>query len=677
MPSLAGQYLGRYHIIEQLGEGGMATVFRADDTRLERDVAIKVIRKDNFSPNALQEVLKRFEREAKALASLSHSHIVKVFDYGEYDGAPYLVMEFVPAGTLKEHTGSPMPWSQAARLLLPIARALAYAHERGFIHRDVKPSNILITDTGDPMLTDFGIAKILEAEGATTLTGTGVGIGTPEYMAPEQGTGQNIDARADVYALGVVFYEMLTGRRPYEADTPMAVMLKHVTDPLPRPREYNPDLPDVVEGVLLKALAKQPEDRYADMWAFLNALDKLLQGGEIESSAISTEERGASTPHIEPAPWRQSLTRWPWPGSVVLAVAVICLGLAGFYISRKWAPGSLPLPTATQPAAATSPPASAPWVSPTPPAPTSALPSETPTPAPSHTAVHTNTASPTPSAQPSSTHSMPPPPTPIGGGGLIAFNSNRGGLNDIYVMNSDGSGVVQLTFSPSDERTPYWSPDGEEVAYQSNQDGDYEIYITNPDTNQTRQVTRNDCNDYAPAWSADGRMLVFYSDCDGNREIYTINIDGSDRRQLTHSSGIYNWFPTWSPDGRQITFSSNRGGKYEVYVMNADGSAQRALAPGCISSFSPDGQMIVFTQYCTDTGYIYIMGADGSNLRTLVDQYENTNPSWSRDGRMIIFQSERDGNDDIWMVDLQGDNWTKLTSDPAEDACPVWQPGSD
>ncbi len=332
----------------------MATVFRADDTRLERDVAIKVIRKDNFSPNALQEVLKRFEREAKALASLSHSHIVKVFDYGEYDGAPYLVMEFVPAGTLKEHTGSPMPWSQAARLLLPIARALAYAHERGFIHRDVKPSNILITDTGDPMLTDFGIAKILEAEGATTLTGTGVGIGTPEYMAPEQGTGQNIDARADVYALGVVFYEMLTGRRPYEADTPMAVMLKHITDPLPRPRQYVPDLPDTVESVLLKALAKQPEDRFANMDAFAQALESLLSGlpealpapvslarhgkarrsglpqSQVVQPEIKTPRRDAPTASlIQSAPSKPARSPWMWIAVGLLGVVVLGLIIAG------------------------------------------------------------------------------------------------------------------------------------------------------------------------------------------------------------------------------------------------------------------------------------------------------------------------------------------------------------
>ncbi|MGB9724679.1 MAG: serine/threonine-protein kinase, partial [Chloroflexia bacterium] len=242
-----GQSVGRYHIVEQLGEGGMATVYKAYDTRLEREVALKVIRRGAFPPEQLERILRRFEREAKALARLTHPNIVGLIDYGEYEGSPYLVMEYLPGGTLKKlleaRAGRPLPWEEAVRLLLPIARALHFAHRQGFIHRDVKPSNILITESGEPMLSDFGIAKLLETE-ETTLTGTGVGVGTPEYMAPEQGLGRKVDARADVYALGVVLYELVTGRKPYTADTPMAVVFKHLSDPLPRPRAYVPELPE-------------------------------------------------------------------------------------------------------------------------------------------------------------------------------------------------------------------------------------------------------------------------------------------------------------------------------------------------------------------------------------------------------------------------------------------------
>jgi serine/threonine protein kinase len=190
MPDFIGQSMGRYHILEQLGEGGMATVYKAYDMRLERDAAVKIIRRGAFPPDLLEIILKRFEREAKALARLTHPNIVSVIDYGDQDGTPYLVMAYLPGGTLKQFLGKPMLWQEAVRLLLPIARALQFAHSQKIVHRDVKPSNILITLSGEPMLTDFGIAKILEGTEGQTLTGTGVGVGTPEYMAPEQWTGQ-------------------------------------------------------------------------------------------------------------------------------------------------------------------------------------------------------------------------------------------------------------------------------------------------------------------------------------------------------------------------------------------------------------------------------------------------------------------------------------------------------
>ncbi|MBN2386389.1 MAG: SUMF1/EgtB/PvdO family nonheme iron enzyme [Anaerolineales bacterium] len=275
MSDLIGQSLGRYHILEQLGEGGMATVYKAYDTRLERDVAVKVIRQSAFPSELLDRVLSRFEREAQALARLSHPNILKVLDYGEYEGSPYLILEYIPGRTLKS-VRKPVPWQDAARLLLPVAGALTYAHAQGIIHRDVKPSNILMAQAGVPLLGDFGIAKILVSDSETiSLTSTGMGVGTPEYMAPEQWTGRAVP-QSDVYSLGVVFYELVTGRKPYVADTPPAILLKQATEPLPRPTQFVPDLPEKVEKVLIKALSKQLEDRYPDMAAFEKALAGLL-----------------------------------------------------------------------------------------------------------------------------------------------------------------------------------------------------------------------------------------------------------------------------------------------------------------------------------------------------------------------------------------------------------------
>jgi len=276
MTNIIGQDIGRYHIIDQLGEGGMATVYKAFDTRLEREVAVKFIRRDMILPAQAERLFKRFEREAKRMAQFTHPNIVPIMDYGEYDGSLYLVMPYLTGGTLKTRTGKPIPYQEAAALLAPIARALEYAHEEDTIHRDVKPANILLTRKGLPMLADFGIAKILDLDEGQTLTGTGVGVGTPKYMAPEQWENL-ISPQTDVYALGVVFFELITGKVPYDAETPAKIMKKQILEPLPRPVQFVAGLPEQVERILFKALAKNPEDRYLQMEDFAKDMEKLAQ----------------------------------------------------------------------------------------------------------------------------------------------------------------------------------------------------------------------------------------------------------------------------------------------------------------------------------------------------------------------------------------------------------------
>jgi serine/threonine-protein kinase len=291
MAGLIGQNFGRYQILSVLGEGGMATVYKAYDTRLEREVAIKVIRREAFPQDEMEMLLKRFEREAKSLGRLSHPNIVGVIDYGEYEGSPYLVMVYLPGGTLKDHLGKPIPWREAIQLILPIAHALEYVHEQNIINRDVKPSNILMTEKNQPMLTDFGLVKLFadkDDKEATSLTSSGTGLGTPDYMAPEQWTGE-ATAQSDLYSLGVVLYEMITGHRPYTADTPAGVLLKQATEALPLPKYYISDLPQNVESVLLKVLAKEPRNRYADMPAFISELKNLLAGKDVLATTTKPE----------------------------------------------------------------------------------------------------------------------------------------------------------------------------------------------------------------------------------------------------------------------------------------------------------------------------------------------------------------------------------------------------
>jgi serine/threonine protein kinase len=375
MPDLIGQSLGRYHILEQLGEGGMAIVYKAFDTRLEREVAVKVIRMERLAPEIAEKTFKRFDREAKALAKLNHPHIMRIIDYGEHEGYPYLVMEYLPGGTLKKHTqgAQPMPWGHAVEILLPVAESLDYAHKKNIIHRDVKPANILLNETGQPMLTDFGIAKIMEEDVTMDLTGTSVGIGTPEYMAPEQGLGKPADARTDIYSLGIVFYELITGRKPYRADTPMAVMLKKATEPLPRPSAFVPNLPKKVEQFLLKALAKDPENRYASMAEFILALEKLkTETAPAKKERKPRPKKEKKTSVARPEARERRKLPWGWIGTGAAVILIMILLVSGVFGGRQpnTETPSLQLATASEEMSTTSTntatsPAKAPTVAPT------------------------------------------------------------------------------------------------------------------------------------------------------------------------------------------------------------------------------------------------------------------------------------------------------------------------
>ena len=280
MEDLSGKQIGRYQVRKLIAHGGMAKVYRAADTVLERDVAFKIIKEDAFSEEDRDRVRTRFLHEAKSLAKLSHPNIVSIHDFGEYNGFPYLVMELVEGPTLRSLIGAPVPARQAASILAPVADALAYIHSRGMLHRDVKPSNIIIKKNGVPVLTDFGIARPLaEDPNHTALTRAGYSIGTPDYMAPEQALCGLVDGRTDEYALGAIFYELLTGQKLYKGDNPMSVLMQHVRKPIPSVRNFAPNVSPQAETILTRALAKNPNDRYPTMNDFSADLKRLAQSG--------------------------------------------------------------------------------------------------------------------------------------------------------------------------------------------------------------------------------------------------------------------------------------------------------------------------------------------------------------------------------------------------------------
>ncbi|MFN8535618.1 MAG: protein kinase [Dehalococcoidia bacterium] len=452
-----GAQLGQYSIIEQVGQGGMATIFRARQEALGRDVAVKVL------PAYLAadpEYLARFRREANAIAQLQHPNILPVFDFGERDGLTYIVMLLAPSGqTLRERLGAPVPLATAVQIMNQVGGALHYAHEQGIVHRDVKPSNVLMGERDWALLSDFGIARMVQ--GATHLTRTGVGIGTPEYMSPEQGQGLVVDGRADQYSLAVILYQMLTGQLPFSAETPVGTVIQHITKPVPAPRSVNPNIPPEVEAVLLRALAKDPAERYPTTAEFVEAVNLAAapyirpgsratpaptdQRPAITAAALAATSMptrpgipAAPTPvtpiAIDPSTQRRLGERRGGAGRIVAAVlvgVVLCGGLAigGGFLGVSAMNGSISLfaaassatptvtrvpttatATATRPSSIVSQPNSEPTETPTP------EPTATETPVPTETPRPTNTVPPRPTnttapqAQPTNT-TAPPRPT--------------------------------------------------------------------------------------------------------------------------------------------------------------------------------------------------------------------------------------------------------------------------
>ncbi len=344
-------YSGRYELTHLIARGGMAQVYRAMDRQLERPVALKVLFPELSVDRTFVE---RFRREAQAAANLSHPNIVPVFDWGEDDGSYFIVMEYVEGRPLSAVLRDPqrMPPRQIATIGAGVAAALAFAHRHGVVHRDVKPGNVLITPDGDVKVTDFGIARAMNTE--ESLTQTGAVMGTAAYFSPEQAEGKGVDSRSDIYSLGVVLYEMAVGRPPFTGDSPVAVASKHVRDMPVLPREANPTVPPALEAVIMKAMAKNPDDRYgsaeelrADLLRFADGrpveaadpgLTSVMTGVVAATTAVPmTTGRTMAIPGgVATSPAREDLERKKRTRNLIILLVLLLVALAviAFFLLR-------------------------------------------------------------------------------------------------------------------------------------------------------------------------------------------------------------------------------------------------------------------------------------------------------------------------------------------------------
>ncbi len=664
------QKFGRYEIKAEIGRGGMATVFHAFDPRFEREVALKVL------PRAMlhdPQFRTRFEREAKTIAMLEHPAIVPVYDFGEEDGQPYFVMRYMTGGSLTDRIRKgPMSIQEVAKLFERLAPALDEAHTRGIIHRDLKPGNILFDQYGDPYVSDFGIAKI--AATPSNVTGSAI-VGTPAYMSPEQAQGEGIDGRSDIYGLGVIIFELLTGTQPYHGDTPMSVVVKHITDPVPHILDVKPDLPPAIEAVIEKAMAKNRDERFPTVKALSDSLNAIARGEtlELENSdkTLVTSDRTVLSQKPTPPPGSYPAQPTPPPGPAPAGPRKktgmwVGLGGAGLLVCVALVAGVIMFKNKIPFLAAASPTKSQPTV--TPGATTARLPTGTDVPVGISPTVKGETPIPSNTPNPSPTVTLQGLAN-IGGADLIAFLNN----NDIWVMGVDGSNLSQITKDGGIKYDLQWSPDGQNLFYISG----LCIDSVSVPSGLESEITCFPSATYLEAFeiSPDGGQVAISL----NRVLYVVPFDLTSIKnahtwtQLRDMKGCYtyntdqNLAPPksvrWSSDGKNLAVNvigvdgSRRVDQISLFNISSCNSAStfawdnfpatRFTMTGyssnpVIPSFAWDGNtlFVLNSKIRYDLGYLYAYNTEtkrGENLDPLQTTCCYTAARFSPNGSFLLF----------------------------------------
>jgi Tol biopolymer transport system component len=706
--AIVGKQIGHYQVLSSIGRGGMGEVFLAQDTRLGRKVALKLLRSDLTSN---EERLRRFRQEAQAASALNHPNILTIHEIGQAGPLQYIATEYVEGETLRESISrARMTLGQTLDVAIQVAGALAAAHNAGIIHRDIKPENIMLRTDGYVKVLDFGLAKLIEPgtvhSVAPTLvkveTAPGVVMGTFSYMSPEQARGLAVDARTDIWSLGVMIYEMAAGRQPFEGETASDV-LSLILQKEPQPLVHSwPEVPGELERIVRKALRKDKEERYQtikDLLIDLRALRKELElEAEIERSApplgarpVTNNQFAAATARYpSSAEYIVTEIKHHKRAAVLILIAVIVSAIVLLYVLSRRNPVAKEAPkinaTFTQLSDQAGP---------------ELFPSLSPD---GKSFVYASYASgnwdihlqrvggknPVNLTKDSTLDDTQPAFSPDGE--RIAFRSEREG-GGIFVMGATGESVKRLTdfgFNPA------WSPDGKEIAcadegpvdpaVRSNPNS--RVWAVNVATGERRQVTKEDS--IQPNWSPHGNRIAYGGRRDRTqRDIWTIPAGGGEPTEVTNDSAVEG-SPVWSPDGKYLYFASDRAGSMNLWRVAIEEQTGRVLGPAepvttpspysAQLSFSVDGRRMVYSQILS-RGNLQQVGFDPEK-ETVTGQpvwitkgslWANT-PHLSPDGEWLAFDSQGGKQEDLFVIRRDGTSLRQLTDDLYKDRQPRWSP---
>jgi Tol biopolymer transport system component len=731
-----GERIAHYEILEQIGSGGMGEVYLARDTRLGRKVALKLLPP---SYTADPQLRARFFREAQLASALDHPNICTIHEVGQSKSALFIAMQYVEGFTLRQIIASrPLKVDALLSISLQAADALAAAHDQGIIHRDIKSNNVIITPRGQVKVLDFGLAKVTdvygreggkaESEVTSILTRTGMVMGTPAYMSPEQARGERVDQRSDIFSLGVMIYEMASGNLPFIRESEAETMNAVINEPHKPVSGFNKEVPAGLYAVIDRALAKDPAGRYQSMGEMLSNLRQV--GREIGLLGAS-DSQGAVIPYVPLG--RRAGKRWMWAMAFLGLAMLVGLGL-WFYVLP-------PRPQAPPPPLQT-------------------------TPLTSYVGVE-----------------FTPAFSPDGKQVAFAWNGEKGDNYDIYVKLVEAGTPHRLTTHSAEDTFPAWSPDGSHIAFRrhtnesdaiylipslsgperkladlfprllgsavggdglayavdgkflavpdKNSDGEpFSIVLISTETGEKRKLSSppaESVGDNTPAFSPDGRQLAFSRmSGQGVEDIYVVAAEGGEARQLTFDNRFITDL-NWTADGREIVFVSDRAGDTGLWRVSATGGTPERLltavgyrvtrlsisrqghrlaysqmfidtniwrvelagtkgkvsAPTMLISsskpdyapqYAPDGKRITFRSDRSGSSEIWACEADSSSpvqLTNFGGPHAGA-PCWSPDGKQIAFDARPEGNPDIFVISAEGGRPRRLTEDPAEEIAPSW-----